>query len=146
MRISTKCSVALHLLVLIHVFGDRKLTGETMARSTGCNPVMVRTLLGNLKKAGIIEVRRGPGGATPLRKAEDITVLDVFEAVDGTPLEDIIGLHPSPNPACPVGRNIYSLLDRPYGRVAESVRAAMQSCTLKQLIEDYSKIEQPPVG
>ena len=143
MRISTKSSIALHLLVLIGVFPGRRMPSETLGRSTGCNPVVVRNILGSLKRAGILEVHRGTGGATLLRDPAAITVLDVFEAVDDTPLEALIGLHPDPNPACPVGRNIYTLLAKPYQAVAGSVREAMAACTLDELIADYHVLERP---
>lgn len=50
MRISTKTSIALHLLILLDVFKEQKLTSELLAMSIGSNPVVVRNTLGRLKK------------------------------------------------------------------------------------------------
>lgn len=138
MRISTKCSVALHLLIVLAVFHDKKLTSERLAMSAGCNPVIVRNTLGRLKKAGLISIQRGSGGATLLADPADITIWTVFRAVDS--MDELIGLHPSPSPHCPVGEIIGEILEKPYGVVAESVKNAMQSCTLKQLLDDYHAI------
>lgn len=142
MRISTKCSIALHLLVLLDAFRDQKLTSELLAMSIGCNPVVVRNILGSLKKAGIADVQRGSGGAYLITDPEDITIWTVYQAVDTVPLEELIGMHPNPSMKCPVGRNIGGLLQKPYGMIADSVRETMSNYTLKQIIHDYYALNQ----
>ena len=74
MRISTKCSIALHCLICIAVFDGRRMTSTGLAASTGSNPVVIRNLFGALQKAGILSVARGTGGAVLLRSPEEITV------------------------------------------------------------------------
>jgi DNA-binding IscR family transcriptional regulator len=140
MRISTKCSIALHLLVVLEVFKDRKLTSKRLAKSTGCNPVIVRNLIGNLKKAGIVDVQRGSGGTSLIAAPENVTLWDVYQAVDATPLDELIGLHPNPSLTCPVGSNICQLLEKPFGLVADSVQKTMSSYTLRQMLDDYSSL------
>ena len=54
MRISTKCSIALHCLICIAVFDGRRMTSTGLAASTGSNPVVIRNLFGALQKAGIL--------------------------------------------------------------------------------------------
>jgi DNA-binding IscR family transcriptional regulator len=138
MRISTKCSIALQLLVVLEVFKDKKLTSGRLARSTGCNPVIVRNLIGNLKKAGIVDVQRGSGGTTLVAALEAVTIWDVYQAVDATPLDELIGIHPNPSPACPVGSKIRQLLEKPFSLIAASVQNTMSGYTLRQLLDDYS--------
>ncbi|MDR1375964.1 MAG: Rrf2 family transcriptional regulator [Synergistaceae bacterium] len=145
MRISTKCSVALHLLVVLDVFKEKKLTSEILARSTGCNPVIVRNLIGSLKKAGIVDVRRGSGGTSLAAAPEDVTIWDVYQAVDTVSLDELIGVHPNPSPACPVGSKIFQLLGKPFGLVADSVQTAMSSYTLRQILDDYDSLSQTNV-
>jgi DNA-binding IscR family transcriptional regulator len=140
MRISTKCSIALHLLVLIEVFKDKKLTSESLAKSIGCNPVTVRILVGNLKKAGIVSVRRGPGGTSLIAAPETVTIWDVYRAVDTVPLNKLLGVHPNPSPKCPVGSKISQLLGKPFDLIADSTRKMMSSYTLRQILEDYSSL------
>lgn len=142
MRISTKCSLAIHLLVVLDAFRGQKLTSEILAMSTGCNPVVVRNLLGSLKKAGIVGVRRGSGGAALVAAPEEITIWTIYQAVDTTPLEEMVGIHPNPSMECPVGRNIGGLLEKPYGLIADSVREIMSGYTLKQIIDDYHEISK----
>ena len=71
MHISAKCSVALHCLLLLAEFGtQRKVTSELLASSTGCNAVTIRGLMGALKRAGLVSIARGVGGARLARPPE----------------------------------------------------------------------------
>ncbi|MDR1379012.1 MAG: Rrf2 family transcriptional regulator [Synergistaceae bacterium] len=140
MRISTKCSIALHLLVLLEVFKDKKKTSESLAKSIGCNPVIVRNLVGNLKKAGIVNVQRGSGGTSLIAAPETVTIWDVYQAVDTVSLNELIGVHPNPSPKCPVGSKIHQLLEKPFNLIADSAQKMMSSYTLKQILEDYSSL------
>ncbi|MDR1483169.1 MAG: Rrf2 family transcriptional regulator [Synergistaceae bacterium] len=138
MRISTKCSIALHLLVLLGVFKDKKLTSEILAKSIGCNPVIVRNLIGSLKKAGIVDVQRGSGGAYLVADPETVTIWDVYQAVDTASLGELIGVHPNPSKACPVGSKIGRLLEKPFSLIADSIQKTMSCYTLRQMLDDYA--------
>ncbi|NPC84472.1 Rrf2 family transcriptional regulator, partial [Pyxidicoccus fallax] len=76
------------------------LTSESMARSIQTNPVVVRRLLRDLARAGLVETKRGVGGGVSLaRSAEDITLRDVYEAVEED--AELLGRYPSgPSPLC----------------------------------------------
>jgi DNA-binding IscR family transcriptional regulator len=108
--------------------------------SVGSNPVVIRNVIGGLKKAGIVNVQRGTGGASLAIAPENITVWDVYQAVDTTPLEEIIGVHPNPQPKCPVGSKIAVLLEKPYQLIADSVRQTMSSYTLRQMLDEYEHL------
>ena len=96
MRISTKCSIALHCLICIAVFDGRRMTSTGLAASTGSNPVVIRNLFGALQKAGILSVARGTGGAVLLRSPEEITVWDVYAALESDEKHELLGIHPIP--------------------------------------------------
>lgn len=73
MQISKKCSIAIHCLVFINEYGrQKKVTSELLSLSTGCNPVTIRSILSSLKKAGIVAVPSGTGGATIEPPLEDL--------------------------------------------------------------------------
>ena len=83
MQISSRFTLAVHILTCIKTFGDsNKITSEFLAASTNVNPVIVRKILGQLKKAGIVEVARGSGGAVLAKPEGEITFLDIYKAVD----------------------------------------------------------------
>ena len=113
MRISTKCSIALHCLICIAVFEGRRLTSTVLAASTGSNPVVIRNLFSALQKAGILSVTRGTGGVMLLRRPEEITVWDVYAALEPDEPQELLGIHPHPSVLCPVGSRIQSVLQEP---------------------------------
>ena len=140
MRLSTKCSIALHCLIFISEYGSRsKVTSELLGKSTGCNASAVRSILNSLQKAGLITVARGVGGARLNREPEKITVWDVYDALEPEGLEHFIGFHPHPSPICPVGKNIASVLKQPYQEIGSAVKTSMQGITLRRLIHDYHR-------
>lgn len=142
MRINTKCSSAVHVLLMIALMPPAcKITSELLASSVGSNPVEIRRLLIDLKKAGIISVARGPGGATLLKAPRDITLLDIYNAVDPKSLDDLIGVHSHPEPRCLFGRNISALLSEPYAEIGETVRRKMDAITLERLCTRLKEIE-----
>ena len=142
MRISVKCSSAIHVLLMIAILPSHcRITSEFLASSVGSNPVEIRKLLSSLKKAGIIDVARGPGGAVLKKKPGDITLLEIYTAVDSASLDELIGVHGHPEPRCPFGGNIANLLAEPYAEIGEAVRQKMAAITLEQLAARLQEME-----
>lgn len=109
MRISSRFSIAVHMLTLINVRTDQ-LTSEQIAESVNVNAVIIRQISSLLKKAGIIEVKRGTGGAFLLKEPSGISLYDIFQAVDVIHDEGLFHTHENPNPECWVGSNINEIL------------------------------------
>ena len=117
MQISTKFTIAIHVLAAVDFFGkDRKVTSGFLAASIGSNPVIIRNIMSDLQDAGIIATKRGPGGIEVVKPLDRITFYDVYEAVEKNK-DHLFNFHDNPNPACPVGRNIHDALD---GRLADA--------------------------
>lgn len=140
MRINTKCSIALHCLVVIHEFAEkRKVTSELLAKSTGCNAAAIRSILLPLQKEGIISVARGVGGASLNKAPNQLTIWDVYKAVEPDGLEHLIGLHPSPSDQCPVGQQMHAVLKTTYQEIGNSVKENMMGITLQHILDNYHK-------
>lgn len=137
MRISSKCSIALHCLICIAVFEGKRMTSAGLAASTGTNPVVIRNLFGALQKAGILSVARGTGGASLLRRPEEITVWDVYTALEANEKQELLGIHPNPSPVCPVGSRIRSVLQEPYDEIFGAMRKKMEEITLQDLLDRW---------
>lgn len=136
MQISSRFTIALHIFACVEVFGDsRKITSDFLADSIGTNPVVIRKLLGLLKGAGLITVARGTGGVELARSREQISFLDVYRAVQVVENGDLFHFHDSPNPSCPVGRNIHALLDDKL----QAAQAAMESQLQQYTLADVSR-------
>ena len=109
MQIPSRFTIAVHILTLIaqNKGNETKLTSDLMAGSVGVNPVIIRKTLSQLKKADLISVQRGSGGATLAKAPEEINLLQVFRAVDSIgPSGKLFSFHDNPNPNCPIGANI----------------------------------------
>ena len=112
MQISSRFTIALHVLACIAHFSKRtKVTSTFLASSVNTNAVIIRNILLQLKAAGLIRVDRGTGGAYLEQPADEISLLDVYRAVD--PLENgkLFRFHENPASDCPVGRYIREALD-----------------------------------
>lgn len=136
MQISSRFTMAIHMFACIDIFSDRKMTSDFMAGSIGTNPVIIRKLLQQLKAAGIIEVSRGTGGVVITKPLDEITLLDIYRAVECTPDEELFHFHENPNQNCPVGRNIHNVLDDKLIRVQKAMEKELASITLADVKND----------
>ena len=133
MQISSRFTVALHIFTCVDTFGDKyKITSDFLAESINTNPVIIRKILTQLKNADLITVARGTGGITPTRPLREITFYDVYEAIEPLENGDLFNFHASPNPNCPVGRNIHTLLDDKL----KAIQLAMENEMKKYTVDD----------
>lgn len=135
MKFSTRLPVASHILLCLAVLGDeRKFTSNLLADSVGVNPVVVRNVLGMLKSAGLVRVEPGVGGATLAKAPEDITLLDVFRAVEDE--GELFRFHEHPNIQCPVGRNVHDVLGGKLDEADRAMEAELASVTLQDIADE----------
>ena len=138
MQLSMKCSIAVHCLIFIYeAKGKAKVTSGLLAQSTGCNPVIIRNILSALKKAGLIPVARGPGGAELCRDPSEITLFMIYSALEPGGVTGLIGIHPCDGRSCPVAQNIRAVLQGPYHQIEASIRQTMEQITLASMLEDF---------
>ncbi len=134
MQISSRFTIALHILTCVEFFKEEyKVTSEFLAGSINTNPVIIRKILGQLKKAGLISVARGTGGITVNRPLPEITFLDVYQAIEPVENGDLFHFHEEPNPKCPVGRNMHTLLDDKLKAIQDAMEEKMRTYTLADL-------------
>lgn len=139
MKISSRFTVAIHVLSLISLNQNIVSTSEWIAESVNTNPVVIRRVMGKLKKAGLIDIRRGLGGATLQRNLEEITLLDVYKAVEVVEDGELFQMHDNPNPNCPVGANIQDVLELILVRAQEAMEAVLKEITMEELVKVLSK-------
>lgn len=138
MHISNKSSIAIHCLIFINEYGNtQKVTSELLSLSTGCNPVTIRNIISRLNKAGMIEVKFGTGGARIAVPLSDISLYRICSTVDPDALDKMIGIHGTPSPFCPVGKNIKPVLKNTYDTVKQDMIESMKKITLDQMVDDF---------
>lgn len=137
-RISTRFSMAIHILSLIAI-NDSELTGDQIALSVNNNPVVIRRVMGMLKKAGLLDVRAGVGGAFLLKAPEEISLFDIYRAVNE--IEDdnlfLFRIHEDSSTQCRVGRNIESVLQTEFTLAQTAMENQLNQTKLSQLIPQF---------
>lgn len=135
-QISTRFSIAVHTLSLVSVHPN-ECTGDFIAGSVNTNPVIIRRIMGMLKKAGLVEVRPGVGGALLLKDPDQITLLDVYRAVNVTEENQLFRIHENTNVNCQVGRNIERVLQNELREAQAAMEQRLARTTLKQIVGQF---------
>ena len=138
MQISSRFTIATHMLVIIALKGkESKVTSDFLASSVGVNPVIIRKTLSQLKKADLISVARGTGGAKIIKNLEDISLLDIYQAVECLgKTGQLFSFHDNPNPDWPVGANIHGVLDEKLDKIQEAMEEELSQTSLARVVAD----------
>lgn len=141
MQISSRFTIAVHVLICIEAFkNDYKVTGDFLASSVNVNPVIIRRLLLQLKKAGLISVKRGSGGTDTDKPLDAITLLDVYHAVECVEDGELFHFHENPSQLCPVGKNIHAILDKRLDEIQKAMEKEMASVSIQDIMDDTRKL------
>ncbi len=136
MAISSRFSVAVHIISLLEISKNERLTSELIASSVNTNSVVVRRIMSMLNKAGIIHTSPGVAGAIISRPIAQITLLDVYLAVEVDHQDHLFSIHDKANPNCLVGKNIQHTLDQRFTQAQRAMENELASVTLEQIITD----------
>lgn len=138
MQIGSKFTIGVHIITAIDYFKELdRVNSEFLAGSIGVNPVIVRTVISQLREAGLVKTQRGSSGAELTKRLYEITLYDVYKAVGSVDKEEgLFHFHEQPNPDCPVGRNIHRVLDRHLLDAQRAMEERLRSTTLADIVED----------
>ncbi|WP_175881845.1 Rrf2 family transcriptional regulator [Burkholderia sp. BCC0044] len=141
MNTSSRFAFAVHVLALLSMQEGVPLSSDIIAGSVNTNPALIRRLLSMLAAAGLTTSQLGAGGGALLaREPGEITLLDVYRAVDEAQL---FALHrETPNPACLVGRHIQGVLTGYIGDAQRAMEASLATRTLVDVTADMLDLEQ----
>jgi len=138
MAANSRLTIAIHALTWLALArrrGHEVLTSDQVAASVNTNPVILRRSLGDLRRAGLVEVRHGAGSGWRLaREPAAITLLDVYDAVGPEPLFALH--HTEPNLECPVGRGIRPALGHVYGVIEQVVQSELAGTSIADVLRE----------
>src|SRR5215471_1270545 len=104
-------SLAVHVMAGLAYGCDQHVTSSHLASSVNTSPSFVRRVLAKLSRAGLVETATGKAGACWLaREAKDISLLDIYQAVDAPKAFSIHGY--DEQKACAVSCNIKVALEK----------------------------------
>lgn len=94
LSITTKSPYALRALVELHLLGDADpVPIAELARRGDIPPQFLEQLFATLRRAGVLRSQRGVrGGYSFARPAEQVTVLEIVELLDGPLGQDATGV------------------------------------------------------
>jgi len=85
LKISEAASLALHSTVLLAANPDKLISTREIASMLHVSEAHLSKVLQRLTRTGIVRAIRGPrGGFRLVKAAHDITLLDVYESIEGT--------------------------------------------------------------
>lgn len=137
MKFSHKLSDAVHLLAYIEIFPDDDLSSRAIARSIVTNPSMVRSLMMDLRKAGLLKTKQGSAEPELAKKPEEISLYDIFAAVDMD--HHLLHVDEDTEQKCLVGGNIQTSLAKAYAEVEEAAFAKMREISLQEIVDQIKE-------
>ena len=143
-------AVAVHSLVFLARRGGTS-TSEEIARSVCTHPARVRKVLSRLKKAQLVSSREGhqDGGYAAMRAAEDVTLLDVLNALETRVVPPIRPCADS-DPDCLIASGMAGAMERLTGRLDDLCRGELARVSLadvqKEIFDSLKDGDNPSVG
>lgn len=128
LKISEACSLAMHALAKMAYNSPEMVRTPQVAQELGASEAHLSKVMQRLVKSELIHSIRGPHGGFNLAKpAEDITLMDIYEAIEGhfEPAHCLL-----PKPACD-GKNC--ILGGMISSINHQVQDYLRKTTLAQL-------------
>ena len=136
LKISEAASLAMHTLVLLATNPDRVMATREVAGVFGVSEAHLSKVLQRLGRMGLVNSTRGPKGGFVLgRPAEDVTLMDVYEAIEG-PLEPSVCLMETPS--CSAKRCILGDLVH---TVNDLVERYLSGTRLSELVDVFGDVQ-----
>ena len=137
MQITSKFTIGVHIIAALEYFkNDYSMTSSFLAGSVGVNPVLIRTIMTELKDAGLIKISQGKTGIALAKPVDEISFYDIYKAVDCIEEKGLFHFHENPNVNCPVGRNIHKAMDKRLSNIQASMENEMKSISVGDVYSD----------
>jgi Rrf2 family protein len=131
MKRNSRLSLALHTLSHMAHDADRTQTSSEIADHAGTNPVVVRRVLGRLRKAGLLTSERGHSGGWRLaRSSNEITMADVYLALE----ESLVASRSDSEPhSCQVERHLEGRVNKILSEVEATLIERLSGTTIAEI-------------
>lgn len=137
MKYSLKLSHAVHIMVFIYTSEGVPVSSDKIAESIHTNPGCVRQIMSALRNAGLIKSVVGHPKPELAKDPGDISLLDIYKAVEGD--KPLLHLDTHTNPECGVGVNIQLALQSFYDKVQRDAESSMSGISLNDIIKEFQQ-------
>ena len=107
------------------------------AESVGTNASYIRKILSLLKKADIVDGRRGIIGYSLAASPYNLTLLQIYRAVTDGEKIHLLDIHQNANDKCIVGRYIKPVLTEMFADLEDSFAFSLKSKTLADCMPTF---------
>ena len=132
-NISEAVTIALHSAVIITKEKGKQVNVNHIADATGSSKFHIAKVLQKLVKDGFLGSTRGPSGGFYLaEKPEDITLLQIYESIEG---RIVVSKCPLNKPSCPFGQCVFDDLTM---EMTKNFKEYLDSRTLADYLKNES--------
>jgi Rrf2 family protein len=133
---SSRFVIGIHVLaILARAQGRTPVCSSFIAQSVNTNPVVIRRLMASMEQHALVKSLAGrKGGFVLARHPKDITLQEIFRALEGSELFRMHGREPSKD--CPVGACIARVVSKPLKLAEQAMNSALARTTLSDVVAD----------
>lgn len=142
MRVSTQFPIAVHVLMMIAYFPQVRVTSDIVAQSAGYNAVIIRNIFVKLKKAGLLNISTGTVGTSLAKAPEEISLWDVYVAVESDKTDDLFKMHSNMSKVCPLGSKLRNLLICHLDSAVNAIKSQLSCVSLAKMTEEIRSMNK----
>ncbi len=136
---NTQFSIAVHILVGITKY--EHVNTSQLAQSVNTNPIFIKRIVGKLAKNGLLISSRGRNGGNCLaRDAKDISLLDVYRAVNAPTLFSIHQYEKVDS--CSISSNIQEALTDVRSDLQNALEQKLSQLSIQDMLDDINLRKQ----
>lgn len=135
---NTRFATAIHILSFLAKFPEDWISSDWIAGSIGINPVIVRKELGLLQEKGWVLSRKGKEGGFMLDVSpKNLPLSDIYASVKNS---EVLGKkHQSPNPKCPIGRDMNKNLESLFAETETVITSFLSKKNLQHFVDGFDQ-------
>jgi Rrf2 family protein len=139
MAANSRFAVATHILAALALKKGETVNSTYLGESVNTNPVVIRRILLDLQKAGLVETCSGKnGGARLSAPLQKISLKRIYEAVDEG---SVFAYNPAaPNKKCALSCRMKSVLEPIFQSVDVALQRDLEKVTLDQVVAKLEKM------
>jgi Rrf2 family protein len=140
MAANSRLSVSIHIMTSLAWRTGDAVTSDYLAKSVNTNPVVIRRILSQLRKAGLIHCQAGKSGGCRLAKpASEITLYDIYHAVESDGPFAIP--EKAENKACAVSCHMKKMLQKVFSQAQEAMGSSLRRVKLTDLVKEVREAQ-----